>query len=194
MKENIGYKLFRVMKSQPGKLFPLYVNADIETPVGQWINAECGPITKSCKVKSKLGELCFRPGWHLSDLPIATHIGIKENGVVKYIKPDHVWCEVEYSDEINYQNEANKNGINLKGVLINKNAFIKHIPVNGYYRYKTSPIMFNDWIIAGAIKINKILTDEEVNNILLRNDIDPMERYGGVFNYDKYGLTHIKAA
>ena len=75
----IGYKLFKVKASQKGKLFPLYVLADKETPIGVWLKAEEG--TKSSDgshVKSKLGDLCYRPGWHLSDYPLATHIGAKD--------------------------------------------------------------------------------------------------------------------
>ena len=37
MKTAIGYKLFRVSKKYPGKLFPLYVNANTNIPIGEWI-------------------------------------------------------------------------------------------------------------------------------------------------------------
>lgn len=63
-----AYKLFRVKKTESGKIFPLFVDADNETPMNIWVNAKCG------KVKSRLGELAFRPGWHLSDIPYVTHI------------------------------------------------------------------------------------------------------------------------
>ena len=42
MSIEIGYKLFRVLKTQPGKIFPLYVKANQEIPIGKWIDAECG--------------------------------------------------------------------------------------------------------------------------------------------------------
>lgn len=35
MKTAIGYKLFRVSKKYPGKLFPLYVNANTNIPIGE---------------------------------------------------------------------------------------------------------------------------------------------------------------
>lgn len=191
VKENkyIGYKLFKVKASRKGEIFPLYVNADKPTPIGVWIDAECGERKENGKVKSKLGDLAFRPGWHLSDYPLATHIGVKdENGNVKYIKPDTVWCEVEYSHKVDYQIAANQNGINAKGILVPKNAYITDVPYDGFYRYKTNPNMFQDWIIAGSIKINRILSDTEVNNILIKNNLITMERYGGEFDAVKYGF------
>ena len=188
-KKYIGYKLFKVKVSRPGEIFPLYVNADKPTPIGIWIDAECGERKENGKVKSKLGDLAFRPGWHLSDYPLATHIGVKdENGNVAYIKPDTVWCEVEYSHKVDYQIAANQNGINAKGILVPKNAYITDVPCDGFYRYKTNPNMFQDWIIAGSIKINRILSDAEVNKILVKNNLTVMERYGGEFDAAKYGF------
>lgn len=61
-----GYKLFRVLKTQPGKIFPLYVNASESIPIGKWIKAEYGEINEDGKVKSKLGPLRFRPGFILT--------------------------------------------------------------------------------------------------------------------------------
>lgn len=178
-KTAIGYKLFRTKKSEPGKLFPLFVDADTEISMGEWIEAKYGEQDSKGKVKSKLGSLCFRPGWHLNDnMPYVTHIGIKgKSGEIEFLNPQHVWCEVEYSTEINYQEEANANGINKNGVLIPKNAYITHIPENGYYRYKTNPNMFGEWIIAGKIKVNRILSDEEVVEICSKYDVVPLPRY-----------------
>ena len=99
----IGYKLFRVKRSAPGQLFPLYVLADQSVPLGVWLPAKEGPRKRNGKVKSRIGDLAFRPGWHLSEIPLAIHIGIKEDGVIKYMHVDEVWCECEYSDAIDYQ-------------------------------------------------------------------------------------------
>ena len=164
----IAYKLLKRKKSAPGKVFPLYVLTDTPTPFGEWIDAKEGPMNENGKVKSALGPLAFRPGFHCSDFPLAIHIGIKgESGKIEYMNPDHVWCEVEYSDKINYQEEANKNGMK-NGKFNPRNAFLDHIPTDGYYRYKTSPMMLGEWIIAGSIKINRILSDEEVEEICQR--------------------------
>lgn len=184
----IAYKLFAVNKKNRGKLFPLYINTNTSTPIGEWVDAESGTLING-KVKSKLGLLCYRPGWHLSDMPIATHMGIKdESGKIAFMRPDVVWCECEYSDEINYQEEADQNGT-INNKLIPRLAYLKHIPYNGFYKYKTNPNMFGEWILAGAIKVNRVLNDNEVNNILIKNNITPMERYGGEMQLNEYGFV-----
>lgn len=177
-KKGIGYKLFKTKKNEPGKLFPLFVDTDNEILIGEWLDAKCGEKTSDGKVKSSLGSLCYRPGWHLTDIPYVTHIGIKgDSGNIEYLNPNHIWCEVEYSTEINYQDEANFNGTNKKGIVVPKNAYLTHIPTNGYYRYKTNPNMFGDWIIAGAIKVNRIISDEEVVEICNEHNLHPLPRY-----------------
>lgn len=184
----IGYKLFRVTRKHPGKLYPMFVLADQETEMGVWLPAKEGVRLPDGKVKSRLGPLCFRPGWHLSDLPIATHIGVKEGGKVRYQRPDTVWCECEYSDQTSYQEEANQRGTNAAGVLIPRDAYLTHVPKEGYYRYKTSPQMFGDWVIAGSIRVLRVLPDAEVDTILRASGIRPMPRKGGPIDLAVYGF------
>jgi hypothetical protein len=76
-----AYKMFRVDKKQPGKLFPLFVDADTPVEMGKWITAKEGEksTVNTKKVKSKIGDLAYRPGWHAGDLPVATHIGEKDD-------------------------------------------------------------------------------------------------------------------
>ena len=183
----VAYKMFTVSKKHKGKLFPLYVNADEPTPINGWINAKCGELING-KVKSKLGLLAYRPAWHLSDVPIATHMGVKnDKGEIEFMKPNSIWCECEYSDNINYQNEANAKGI-INGKFDAKRAYLDYIPIDGFYRYKTNPNMRGDWILAGAIKVKRILTDKEVRDKLITENIKPMERYGGEINLADYGF------
>ena len=157
----IGYKLFKVKN---GQLYPLYVLADQPVEPGIWLKAREGPRKPNGKVSSKLGDLMYRPGWHLSDIPLAVHIGIKENGVIKYMHDDEVWCECEYSDRIDYQPEADAHGTR-NGVFHPREAMLEEIPVDGFYRYKTNPQMLGTWVIAGSIKVLRILSDEEVADI-----------------------------
>lgn len=171
----IGYKLFKVKKKYPGQLFPLYVLSEEQVPIGVWLDAKEGPRTATGKVKSKLGELAFRPGWHLSDIPLAIHIGIKEDGVIKYMHDDEVWCECEFSDVVDYQPEADANGMR-NGKFIAVKAMLQHIPVDGYYRYKTSPMMLGKWIIAGRMKVLRILPDEEVARICKEKGYEALPR------------------
>lgn len=191
MKSEIGYKLFKVKKSRPGELFPLYVNADKSIPMNQWVQAKCGEILHNGKVKAKLGNgLAVRPGFHINDgVPYVSHIGKKdENGNIAYLPDDLVWCEVEYPTEIDYQPLANKNGTNKKGEVVPVKACLKEIPVNGFYKFKTCAAMTGAWIIAGAIKINRILSDEEVISLCSSNGYTALPRYGGDFDYAAFGL------
>jgi hypothetical protein len=196
-----AYKLFRVHKKHPGKLFPLFVNADKPVEMDKWQQAEIGEMAGK-KVKSKIGPLAFRPGWHAGDLPIATHIGekdeeqkmeqarirelrnkaVKKHGDKKLANqtypypewtnaprlrnPNHVWAEVDMPNDKNWQKEADKRGMNDKGKFIAKNAHITdQIPHGGHYRYKTNSNMKGNWLIGGGMKVNRILSDDEVKSI-----------------------------
>lgn len=187
----IAYKLFRVSKKYKGQLFPLYVTADKPTPFGVWVSAECGEQTADGKVKSRLGGLCYRPAWHLSDVPLATHMGVKgPSGNIELMRPDVVWCACEYSDRIDYQAEADQNGW-VNGKFVPKNAYIKRVPVDGFYRYRTNPNMFGTWILAGSIRIVKVLDDSEVTNILQSLNLPVMPRKGGPLDIKAYGLQNL---
>lgn len=183
----LAYKMFRVSRQNKGSVFPLYVNADKPTPIGEWIKAECGEL-KDGKVKSRLGLLAYRPGWHLSELPIATHMGVKdEQGKIAYLRSNSIWAVCEYSDNINYQPEADLRGY-VNGRYDRRKAYLDYIPEDGYYRYKTNPMMLGDWILAGKIRINHILNDAEVEDILLSHNIQPMKRQGGAICLADYGF------
>ena len=171
----IGYKLFRVKRSAPGQLFPLYVLSDQPVPFGVWLPAQEGPRKENGKVRSRIGDLAFRPGWHLSDIPLAIHIGIKEDGVIQYMHDDEVWCECEYSDAVDYQSVADQQGMR-DGVFHPRDAMLFMIPVDGFYRYKTSPQMLGKWIIAGSMKVLRILSDEEVEAICRASGYDALPR------------------
>ena len=179
--------MFRVKKSEKGKLFPLFVLADKPTPIGEWVSAECGERIGD-KVKSKLGLLAFRPAWHLSDIPLAVHIGVKgESGSIEYMNPEHVWCEVSYKDDVDYQPLADERGV-INGKFSPKKAYLDYVPVNGCYKYKTSPNQLGEWIMAGEIFIHKVMTDEEVRNVLIEKCYTPMPRKDGDIDLSEYGF------
>lgn len=57
---------------------------------------------------------------------------------------------------------------------------IKHIPTDGYYRYRTNPKPDTvPWVITGAMKVLELLGDDEVNDILRAEGIPPIHRQGG---------------
>jgi hypothetical protein len=167
-----AYKLFRVKRSASGEVFPLYVGANDALPQDVWLDAleglEAEPSkTGKRKVQSKIGHLAYRPGWHAGDIPLATHIGAKDpSGKVFARKEDEVWAEVEMAADVDYQGEADENGRTEKGGFNEAEADIEEMPENGMYRYKTNANMTGRWIISGSMKVNRILSESEVNDIL----------------------------
>ena len=139
-----AYKLFRVDPNRPGELFPLYVDAKTGIKPNVWTEAVSGEIDpKTGKVKSSIGNLAYRPGWHAGDLPMATHIGpthkitadqaakleadgannvfSKKNsktGEVEYFErlraEDTVWAEVEMPAGRDWQSVADSNARIMK--------------------------------------------------------------------------------
>jgi hypothetical protein len=162
-----AYKLFRTKENDPDTLYPLFVNADKPVPSDEWVAAEAGaPATQNAdKVKSLLGPLAYRPGWHAGDVPVATHIG-KGGKPPVYRPSEHTWAEVEFPNDVDWQTLANERGMNKKGIMIPKFAHITdQLPEGGFYRYKTSPNMTGQWLIGGSMKLGKNLSDEEVKAI-----------------------------
>ena len=144
-----AYKLFKT--NDKGDLYPLFVKMEDNKPIpkGKWIKAEEGSINlKTGKVKSSIGDLAYRPGFHAGDLPIATHIGgkvdLKTGQRLKGSMPpnireeNQVWAEVEMLDEVDWQSVANKRArIKKDGTPDVKTAHITdQVPFGGFYRYK----------------------------------------------------------
>lgn len=185
----IAYKLCRIKKKSPGQIFPLYVLNNEAIPIGEWSKAKVGPLQKNGKVKASLGKgLAFRPGYHLCDLPLAIHIGEKENGKISYLQKDRVWCKCEYSSDIDYSLAAKQNGYDENGKYHTNHAYLKYVPVNGYYRFKTNPNMLGDFIIAGEVKVLQVLSDEEVEKICKENGHEAMPRKEKL-NLSDYGFV-----
>jgi len=162
-------KAYKLFTQKDGELYPLFVKANETVPMGKWLAADVGPMVGG-KVKSKIGQLAFRPGWHSGDMPVATHIGGKSDNRLKkpnYRPDNQVWAEVEVSNDVNWQKEANKRAsVTKQGKIIPRTAQISdQVPEGGHYRYKTNPNMTGEWLISGEIKVNRILTDEEVKEI-----------------------------
>lgn len=157
MKTTKAYKLFEIRKSEPGNLFPLFIGRDKPTPFGQWIPAEHIP-TKG---------FAARPGWHTGVLPMAPHLRTKLNVMAQ----NRVWAEVEIPDDVDWQKEADNSST---GDIRDK------VPEGGHYRFKTSKMQGGAWMIGGAIRVNRILTDKDVAVILHdagHGDEAPHERH-----------------
>ena len=147
------YKLFRVRN---GKLYPLYVEADKEVKVGEWLRAESGEKADETHVKSRLGSLSLRPGWHSTYIPFTDWIGKRMPDGSLAQKPDTVWCECEVKgDEIECKNRYG----------------YREIQRDKWYYFRTNAKQKDPWIISDWIKVNKILNRNEVVQICKANGI-----------------------
>ena len=189
-KTGIGYKVF--YRGKDGKLYPpMVANPNGEdTPVGVWLNADAAPVAGESKTgrpqvkaggkgtQGGSGTLAYRPGWHLGEIPYALQFNRKdENGEKTLFPKDFVWAEVEYAADNDYQEEAMREGVNASGKFQHSLAGLKHVPTNGFYRYRTNPNPATDpWIITGAMKVNRVLTNEEVDDIVRAAGREPQVR------------------
>lgn len=164
------YKEVRIRNN--GTLGPLFVGTQEVFPIGEIICATMAHRRYMDKIYSKLGWLKFRPGLHLTIIPYAPHIGIKDkDGVIRWMHDDTVWVECEIPDDKDYTEEAHRNGIGKNGKFNAKNACLDHLPEYGYYWYTTNPNAKVDWLIAHRMIITRILTDDEVADICAKHGI-----------------------
>lgn len=207
----IGYKVF--YRGKDGKLYPpMVANPNgADTPIGVWLNADAAPISGESKTgrpqvkaggkgtQGGSGQLAYRPGWHLGEIPYALQFNRKdENGDRTLFPKDFVWAEVEYAADVNYQQEAEKEGVTENGKYRHSYAGLKHLPTDGYYRYRTNPNPETDpWIITGAMKVNRVLTNEEVDALVLQAGREPQQREflrtsnGTIYGYAKDGKIYL---
>ncbi len=163
------YKLFN---TDGNELYPLYINSDTPVEFGRWDRAKLGEQIRtgpeSGKVASSIGNLAPRPGWHSGEAPMSGHIGgNRVNGKPTTRRPEQVWAEVLMPDDVPWQEEAIRRAPSTaKGKFGMANADIREqIPYGGNYRYKTNPNMVGDWLIGSDVKVNRVLSDEEVADI-----------------------------
>lgn len=206
-KTGTGYKVFFLGKD--GKLYPpMVANADgAPTLTGLWLDAEEGAAaapSKTGRRKVKAGgkgtqggsgTLAYRPGWHLGKIPYALQfnrgekvdnpLGItNQNGEIikvgKYFPKDFVWAEVEYANDVDYQDEAMSYGYNEAGNFQHSLAGLPRIPENGSYTYRTNANPATDpWIITGAMKVKRLLTPSEVDDLVRKAGREPQLREEG---------------
>lgn len=191
-KTGIGYKVF-VLKN--GELYPpMVANPDgAATPVGVWLDADAAPIAGQSKTgrnqvkaggkgtQGGSGKLAYRPGWHLGEIPYALQFNrIDENGNKELFPANFVWAEVEYANDVDYQEEAMSYGINPSGKFQHSLAGLPRVPENGAYRYRTNPNPETDpWIITGAMRVKRLLTPSEVDIMVEKAGREPQRRQEG---------------
>lgn len=191
-KTGIGYKVFVL---RDGKLYPPMVAnpGGAETPVGVWLDADAAPIAGQSKTgrnqvkaggkgtQGGSGRLAYRPGWHLGEIPYALQFNRNDEAGNRELFPaNFVWAEVEYADDVNYQDEAMSYGMNKNGKFQHSLAGVPRVPENGSYRYRTNPNPETDpWIITGAMKVNRLLTPTEVDEMVEKAGREPQRRQEG---------------
>ena len=203
-KQGKAYKVFRVKN---GKLYPPMVAnpGGEDTPIGKWLIADEGEFAGLSKTgrpqvkSSQGGTLSYRPGWHLGDIPRASQFDRtnKETGEKEFPK-DFVWAECSYTMDVDYQPESDEQGymrIDKDGKPYRSDKYqhslagLPKLPKDGYYKYRTNPRPDTvPWVITGAIKVDRLLSDAEVNAILERNGVEPIHRQGGDKTLAELGL------
>lgn len=88
-----AYKLFK--KRRDGSLGPLFINAKLRVPLGEWMEAEDHP-TKG---------FAHRPGWHATLAPVAPHLKENPKG-----GPQRVWVECEVIDYKKFNRPQSQGG------------------------------------------------------------------------------------
>ena len=155
----IAYKLCRI--DSKGNLKPMFVHTvdggfELVMPIGEILEAMPGERIDETHVKSRLGALSFRPGWHLTLIPDTTWIGKRDKETGKLVRrANTVWVECEiFGEEIEVKA---RNGL-------------RTVP-EGWYRFKTNAKQVLPWIICKSMKIIRVLPDEEVADICAKHGV-----------------------
>lgn len=144
MKTMLGYKLFE--ENSDGKLFPLFIGKNEETPMNQWIHAEFIP-TKG---------FASRGGWHIGEMPDAPWLKAADGSYKSRWKTGRrVWCLIEY----NANNDYNSYVENLP-----KKCITDGIPEDGFYFFRE--VGKGVWSITSDIKVIRKISEEERQQIL----------------------------
>lgn len=157
MKTKKGYKLFEM--DEQGNLYALFIDKHTAMYAETWMKAGIYP-TKGFSV---------RPGYHIGEIPSAPWLmsadGTYKSQRRKYWK--RVWVEVEYVADVDYTLTV--------GALPGK-CMKSTLPYNGFYFFKEAGVG-RIWIIADQMKINRVLTEDERQNILKEMNYNEAEAF-----------------
>jgi hypothetical protein len=146
-----AYKLADVKPDRPGEVFPLFIDAKDPWPMGEWIPAKNVPTPQFS---------ASHPGVHASQFPTAERLMTRTKGEGRFMPQNRVWTEVELPAETGvYQHYADRF----------RDQLYPGIPDLGYYRTARgllNPKPEDFWMIGGGLKINRIVPDEEIKQIL----------------------------
>ena len=151
-----GWKLFETdMDSK--KLYPLFIGKKTETPMNEWVMAE---------IINYHPSFAHRPGWHLSkgEFPPDAPWLKSFNGTYKSQRGKNfkrVWCEVEYMADVDYTEKV---------LQLPKKCFTDRFPDGGFYKFRESGDRL--WVIADRIRVIRVLSEEERQQILKNMNYD----------------------
>lgn len=152
-----GYKLFE--QDSEGNLYALFIDKKTNMPVGEWLKAGNFP-TKG---------FAARPGYHIGQICSAPWL-MSADGTYKSQRSKYwrrVWAEVEYVADVDYTSIVE---------TLPKKCFVDKLPENGYYKFRETGCN-RIWIIADQMRITRILSEEERQNILNEANYDEMEAF-----------------
>lgn len=159
-----GYKLFEMNKY--GELYPLFIDKNGIVPMNEWLHAKFIP-TKG---------FAPRGGWHLgADVPDAPWLKSYDGSDTGYYKSrwktsKRVWGLVEYNGNHDYNEEVS---------FLPKKCFTNKVPDDGFYFFRE--VGKGMWIITSDIKVIRILSEEERQEIMKEKGYDE----AGVFAFYK---------
>jgi hypothetical protein len=152
-----GYKLFE--KDSEGNLYALFIDKKTNMPVGEWLKAGNFP-TKG---------FAARPGYHIGQICSAPWL-MSADGTYKSQRSKYwrrVWAEVEHVADVDYTSIVE---------TLPKKCFVDKLPENGYYKFRETGCN-RIWIIADQMRITRILSEEERQNLLREANYDEMEAF-----------------
>lgn len=159
---------------------------------------ERGLLAEGSKAQ-KVTALAYRPGWHAGTLPFFPQGGMRPpKGMNTSYKNIHRYnqvvfeCELAADKDYTHEAEQQPKARNKDGSLNTKKADLQYLPENGYYYYATNPMTHGHpelglWAISGSLKINRALTQEECDDILKKQGMEPQPWEGGKMNLEDLG-------
>lgn len=153
-----GWKLFEMRDD--GKLFPLFIGKTTETPMNEWVMAE---------IIEHHPSFAHRPGWHLGALMPSAPWLMGADGTYKSQRGKRfrrVWCEVEYVADVDYTDVVEQ---------LPKRCFVDRLPDNGFYNFRESGNRL--WVIADRIRITRVISEEERQQILTDMNYDEVAAF-----------------
>mgnify|MGYP001812775663 CR=1 FL=1 len=157
-------KLAKINKTQPGSPLPLFAKPGKGEPAQGFVPGEW---TRSIVQRPTLGDgpLAYRPGLHAVGLPI-----FDQGKVQLKSGPQRIWLDVDMpAVNPKTQLEADTSPF-IKGNTKGQRVGVQRpLAPDEAYDYKTNPNASQAaerWPIAGSMKTNRVMSDDEIRDIL----------------------------